>query len=176
MCHCRPILPIIHVSFLQSFTFVCLCLPPPSALLCLSPHYQRLIPSSPPPHLLYFSLQFLTQHHLPLSNKPVLQSLLSFSLFFPVPHSSLLFTFLYQSLSLSQVLPLTVVQSLSSTINLYPCLHLWCAHSGWRQPTQSSQGAEGLSTPTQALRHGTQRNRDRGERTDGRRTHWLPVL
>lgn len=49
------------------------------------------------------------------------------------------------------------------SIVLHHCLQLWCVHNGWQQPTQSSQGAEGLSTPTQVLRHGTQRNRDRWE-------------
>lgn len=47
------------------------------------------------------------------------------------------------------------------TKQLHACLHLWCAHSGWRRPTQSSRGAEGLSTPTQALRHGTRREKRR---------------
>lgn len=51
-------------------------------------------------------------------------------------------------------------------------LQLWCAHSGWQQPTQSSQEAEGLSTPTRALRHGTHKKWDR-EWTDGKMTYWL---
>lgn len=140
------------------------------------------------PHLLlptpFFSLPaFSCSSTSPFLHKPILQSVLSFTLSFPVspfipPPFFFLWTFLYQSPSFR--LPLNAVQmsfpSLSSTIYLHLCLHLWCAHSGWRRPTQSSQGAEGLSTPTQALRHGTQRNRDRGERTDGRRTHWLLVL
>lgn len=143
--------------------------------------------ASHPPHLLlptpYFSLCFFSLSHvsLPPINPSYNLHCHSLSPFlFPI-HPHYLLPRINLGLLLSGFYPLLFkclppLPSLSSTIYLHLCLHLWCAHSGWRRPTQSSQGAEGLSTPTQALRHGTQRNRDRGERTDGRRTHWLPVL
>lgn len=138
------------------------------------------------PSFFYFSLCIFSPIHVSLPPINPCYDLHCRSLSpFPAPHSS---PVLYFSLSIPVTFsPPPAVQMsppLPPSLPL-PLLHrippslppsLVRAHSGWRRPTQSSQGAEGLSTPTQALRHGTQRNRDRGERTDGRRTHWLPVL
>lgn len=129
---------------------------------------------------LFLSLHFNLYPHItppPPSPRPTTANKPGLSLPVP-PHAPLdpppLFTFRHLPLSPSR-LPITPPHPhhqhyrhhrrhcchLPFTKQLHACLHRWCAHSGWRRPTQSSRGAEGLSTPTQALRHGTRREKRR---------------
>lgn len=126
-----------------------------------------LIPSSPPLVFLFAFSHVASSPPNPINPSYNLYSLLSCSSFIPIIYFPVSPTVSFSQASYHRCSKATPPPPPPFPTSLLPYTSISASisgvHSGWRRPTQSSQGAEGLSTPTQALRHGTQKNRQRRE-------------